>query len=91
MGVKRKERKSVVHEVAPRYRQARKKEKGKILDEFVVTTGYNRKYAIHVLSHEGKRYLRKADTNSSWVRLETTHRGGSRARAGRKKTYDEPV
>ena len=91
MGLKMRERKSVVHEVAPRYRQAGKKEKGKILDEFVETTGYNCKYAIHVLSNEGKWYLRKMDSNSRWVRLETTHRGGSRSHVGRKKTYDEPV
>ncbi len=91
MGLKMSERKSVVHEVAPRYRQAGKKEKGKILDEFVETTGYNRKYAIHVLSNEGKWYLRKVDSNSRWVRLETAHRGGTRPHAGRKKTYDEPV
>ena len=36
-----------------RYRAASKKEKGVILDEFVKTTGYDRKYAIALLS--GKR------------------------------------
>lgn len=91
MGLKMTERKSVVHEVAPRYQQAKKKEKGRILDEFVETTGYNRKYAIHILSHEGKRYLRKVDANSGWVRLKVTHQGGSRAHSGRKKTYEEPI
>ena len=32
-----------------RYRQARKKQRGKILDEFVATTGYHRKHAIALL------------------------------------------
>ena len=36
-----------------RYKKARKKERGKILDEYVKTTGHHRKYAIAVLS--GKR------------------------------------
>ena len=36
-----------------RYRAASKKEKGVILDEFVKTTGYGRKYAIALLN--GKR------------------------------------
>ncbi len=34
-----------------RYLQANKTQKTKILDEFVANTGYNRKYAIHVLTH----------------------------------------
>ena len=36
-----------------RYRRARKKERGRILDEFVATTGYHRKHAIALL--RGKR------------------------------------
>jgi len=34
-----------------RYMRASKTEKGRILDEFVATTGYHRKYAIHLLRH----------------------------------------
>jgi hypothetical protein len=34
-----------------RYVRARKAEKGRILDEFVATTGYHRKYAIWLLRH----------------------------------------
>jgi len=34
---------------------ARKKERGQILDEYVQTTGYHRKYAIVVLSRPGQR------------------------------------
>ena len=35
--------------VRPRYRRARKKEKGLILDEFCETTGLHRKAAIRLL------------------------------------------
>ena len=35
--------------VRPRYRRARKKEKGRILDEFCQTTGLHRKAAIRLL------------------------------------------
>lgn len=38
-----------------RYAKARKKERGQILDEYVQTTGYHRKYAIVVLSRPGQR------------------------------------
>ena len=42
-------RRELVHEVAPRYRLAGKPEKGRILDEPVATTGYDRKYALRLL------------------------------------------
>jgi hypothetical protein len=41
-------------EAAPHYQQAAKKQKTAILDEFVRQTGYNRKYAPHLLSRWGK-------------------------------------
>jgi transposase InsO family protein len=37
--------------VAPRYRAAHGSDKEQILDEFVASTGYHRKYAIRVLNH----------------------------------------
>lgn len=36
-------------QLCDRYRKARKKDRGKILDEFVATTGYHRKHAIALL------------------------------------------
>ena len=36
--------------VYPRYRQARRSERARILDEFVAVTGYHRKYAIRLLN-----------------------------------------
>ena len=40
--------------VAPRYRTARGTDKQRILDEFVASTGYHRKYAIQLLNHPVK-------------------------------------
>jgi hypothetical protein len=49
MGMDMRTRKTVVKEAAKRYRRARKKDKGRLLDEFVALTGYNRCYAARVL------------------------------------------
>lgn len=38
----------------PRYIKAKKAEKGKILDEFIASTGYHRKYAIKILKRGRK-------------------------------------
>jgi hypothetical protein len=43
-----------------RYAKARKKERGQILDEYVQTTGYHRKYAILVLSRKRSRKTQPA-------------------------------
>ena len=44
-------RRELLEAVAPRYVRASRPEKERILDEFVQTTGYARKYAIHLLHH----------------------------------------
>lgn len=59
MGLTMKERKALINQTATRYRRSSKKKKGKILDEFVLTTGYTRKYASWILRLWGtKRYVR---------------------------------
>jgi hypothetical protein len=59
MGLTMRERKAVIKQTAARYRRSSKKQKGKILDEFIAITGYNRKYAGWVLRNWGKkRYIR---------------------------------
>ena len=55
------ERKKATAIVAARYQNARKKEKGVILDEFTKLTGYGRRYASHVLRSHGK------NEKGSWV------------------------
>jgi hypothetical protein len=44
-------RQDYAREVSARYVSAGRKEKGRILDEFCRTTGYNRKYAVSLLRH----------------------------------------
>ena len=51
MGLDMKTKKKLSEETAKRYCTASKKNKTKIIDEFIATTGYNRKYAIHVLKN----------------------------------------
>lgn len=48
------ERRSVVKAMAGRYRKAAKKGKGRMLDELVALTGYNRWYAVGLLRGHGK-------------------------------------
>jgi hypothetical protein len=48
-------KRELLEEIRPRYRIAKKQEKHKILDEFMVTTGFHRKYAIRVLNHGPRR------------------------------------
>lgn len=57
-----KARQEVTTATAGQYLGATKKEKGKILDQFVATTGYSRWYARLVLRHEGRR-IQTAQTN----------------------------
>ena len=49
-----KEKKALTREVSKRYQKAGKKEKSLILNELVETTGYNRKYILHILANWGK-------------------------------------
>ncbi len=49
-----KEKRKITMLLAQRYRKARKKEKSRILDEFVKLTKYNRNYAGWKLANYGK-------------------------------------
>jgi len=55
MGLTMGERQSLVRVSARRYQRASKKEKRKILDEFVQSTGYHRTYASYLLTGHGRR------------------------------------
>jgi endonuclease III len=59
-------RREVLQQMAPQYRQASASEKRTVLDTFVATTGYVRKYARRLLNHaeevqqtHGRSQLRK--------------------------------
>ena len=54
MGLDMKTRKKLTEETAKRYCVATKKQKSIIIDEFVANTGYNRKYAIHILKNTAR-------------------------------------
>ena len=62
MGLDMKTKKKLSEETAKRYCTAAKKQKTKILDEFIATTGYNRKYAIHVLKNSA--YVKVTNFNN---------------------------
>ena len=47
VGEKMNERRKLVNILHKRYVRASKKDKTKILDEFIQTTGYNRSYAVN--------------------------------------------
>jgi hypothetical protein len=69
MGLDMKTKKKLTEETSKRYCRASKKEKTKIIDEFTATTGYNRKYAIHVLKNSAQIRI----TNFNNVRKESIH------------------
>lgn len=48
-------KREMIETIRPRYLKANRAGKHKILDEFIETTGYHRKYAIRVLKHGPKR------------------------------------
>ena len=53
MGLTMKERKAVTAVMVARYRRVSKKQKGRLLDELVALTGYNRWYAVGLLRGHG--------------------------------------
>jgi len=57
MGLTMKGKKDLTAVKCARYRKASKDQKQRILDDFLKDTGYNRKYAIHLLANWGKRKL----------------------------------
>ena len=72
-----KERRKLTRVTAGKYRKVGKREKTAILDTFVEQTGYERKYAIHLLANEGRCHT------DGKAKLKTTHAGG------RKRVYEK--
>ena len=82
------ERGALTEQVARRYRRAGKKEKAVMLGEFVQTTGYTRKYAIHLLNSWGRTRLVQID--GRMVKLVVGHPRRAKRRA-RPRRYDQEV
>src|SRR5437867_10022063 len=80
-----KERKRLAEATAGRYRQARKKKKTGILNEFVELTGFARSYAAMVLRNHGRVVTVNAKLR---VRGDV---GKKLRRPGRRPDYDEQV
>jgi len=55
MGLTAKEKRSATKVTAPRYHKAKKKLKGRILEEFAALTWYDRCYAAYLLRTQGKK------------------------------------
>ena len=83
-----KEKKSLAAKTAERYAKATKAEKKTILDEFVASTGYNRKYAISTLN---ARIFRKTSAFNGRVRKSVKVKEIPRKRRVRPCKYGEDV
>ena len=57
MGLTVSERKALIRKHAKRYRKSTKKQKGRILEEFVYSTDYSRKYAGWILRNWGTKRI----------------------------------
>jgi len=88
MGLTMSERKALTKQTAVRYRKSGKKQKGKILEEFVASTGYTRKYAGWILRNLGKRRI--VYLNGELVEL-VVGQPRKKRRKPRERTYDEQV
>jgi hypothetical protein len=88
MGLDMKSRQKITGEVSSRYRDAGKKEKSVILNEFVQTTGYSRKYAIHILKNYGKKCTAIIDGKPVEIIASAKER---RKGGGRKPKYGDDV
>lgn len=101
MSLSLKERRAVIKEVSKRYKKAKKKEKGKMLDEFVKLTEYSRCYASYVLRmyeksvvvySKGVRTVFVADNGySKRIRRKWERNEARIKRRNRRRIYDEKV
>ncbi|MDR3276235.1 MAG: hypothetical protein LBT11_03320 [Treponema sp.] len=83
-----KEKQSLTRTTCARYRKSGKKEKGRILAEFCQSTGYNHKYALHLLANWGKAEVIKLDGNMVRLKADARKR---RKGGGRKPLYGPEV
>ena len=84
MGLTMKERRKITAETAGRYQKASKKEKSLTLNWFTELTGYNRSYASHLLSLQGRKINLKPK-----LRLKADLR--VKVKRKRETIYDEKV
>jgi hypothetical protein len=88
MGLDMHTKRKITGVTAKRYRAADRKGKTAILDEFTATTGYNRKYALHVLANWGSTCLARVEGKT--VKLKAARPKRKRKPGGgRPKVYSD--
>src|ERR1051325_2417124 len=89
MGLTMRERHSIVRELAPRFQQATKKERSRILNQCVEVTGYTRCYAAYVLRLCGKQQVRTI--GGQRVIFVPGHARSAGAQRTRRNIYQHPA
>ena len=85
------ERRVVIRETSMRYNKERKKEKGKILDEFVHLTGYTRCYASHALRAYKKKAVVYGKDGKRVVFITDLRKKDKEEKRTRERIYEEDV
>lgn len=88
MGLTMGEKKAVSREVSKRYQKARKKEKSKILDEFIKIVGYTRCYASYILRNWGRKIVLK---RKDGLRIILIGDRRKKIKRQKKRTYNQKV
>jgi hypothetical protein len=87
MGLTMQEKKSLTMQVRSRYLKAGRKEKSAVLNEFVLTTGYNRKYAPRIFNRrETKDIILNAKDGTVKLKPVKKDRATAKARKSRPMT-----
>lgn len=87
MGLSMQERHAIVRELSSRFQHSTKKERGRILNDFVQLTGYTRCYAAYILRTCGRRQLRMLkDKRVVFIPGYARRPGAKRHRTGRYRT-----
>jgi hypothetical protein len=71
-------RREVLSAVAERYRSARRREKGRILDELCATVGWHRKHAVRALGRHGTAKVAGVEERPSLAGASTMQRSKTR-------------
>lgn len=87
MGLTMRQRKAVTQQLAGQYQKARKKDRGRMLDQFVRITGYRRSYAAYLLANWGRRTVLVLNGKRVVFIFGTPTKDATRQ--GRPRTYDE--
>jgi len=92
MALAMQEKQAVTKQLALKYKRARKKEKGKILDTVIDLAGYNRSYAARVLRERAKpKVLGRVRKGGRTITLVEDERTKRKKKRRRPRKYDEEV